>query len=526
MRTLVRPGARVAALPACAGSRSISQAGQVIDVADDKQTQELEQLRLRVAELESELSATQSVQAEPHAARGGGRWRAITSAIAITLACVLAPLSVVSVWASNQVSDTNRYVETVAPLAKDPAIQKAVADRVTQEVFAYVNLDSLTSDTVTALTQRGLPPRAVAALQALRVPIRNGLENFTRDQIDKIVASPQFATVWEQANRAAHTELVNLLSGKQGGAVSAQNGEVTLNLGPIIAQVKQRLVASGYTVANNIPTVNKTIVLVRSDSITRAQGAYRLLNALGNWLPVIALLLLGVGVYLARDHRRAVLRGSLGVVGSMLVLGVLLAVARPLYLNAVPPDVLPREAAGVVFDTLVRFLRTGLRTTAVLFLVIALGAFFTGPTPAAVRTRSTLTRGIGSVRGGAESRGLSTGPVGTWTYAHKRLLNAGVVIVGGLVLTFWSRPTIGVVLWTAVGVLLAIGIVEFVGRPPAPQAAVAEAGSAPVPRQREHGAADTAPVSPAVTVSAKDAGETEAGGVEETPAPAGPAPHR
>ena len=497
------------------------------DVVDQDQTQELEQLRRRVAELEAELGTTRTGEAEPHPVRSGGRWRAVTAAVAIVLACVLAPLSVVAVWASSQVSDTNRYVETVAPLAKDPAVQKAVADRVTTEVLTYVNLDSLTSDTVTALTQQGLPPRAVAALQALRVPIRNGLENFTRDQIDKIVASPQFATVWEQANRVAHTELVNLLSGKQGGAVSAQNGEVTLNLGPIVAQVKQRLVASGYTVANNIPTVNKTIVLVRSDSVTRAQGAYRLLNALGSWLPVIALVLLALGVYLARDHRRAVLRGSLGVVGSMLVLGVALAVARPLYLGAVPPDVLPREAAGNVFDTLVRFLRTGLRTTAVLFLVIAIGAFFTGPSVTAVRTRTALTHGVGFVRGGAESAGLSTGPVGTWTYAHRRLLNAAVVVLGGLVVTFWSRPTIAVILWTAVGVLLAVGIIALVGRPPT--AAVAPTTPGPVPRQRGGTEPVATPASepasePVVVPTGQDLGDGGGAGHREPAAPGGPPP--
>src|SRR5689334_14610829 len=128
MRTSAGPGVRVAALPACAGSRPISQAEQVSDVADEKQTEELEQLRRRVAELEAELSATRSGEAEPHPARQAGRWRAVTAAIAITLACVLASLSVVAVWANSQVSDTNRYVETVAPLAKDPAVQKAVAD--------------------------------------------------------------------------------------------------------------------------------------------------------------------------------------------------------------------------------------------------------------------------------------------------------------------------------------------------------------------------------------------------------------
>ncbi len=45
----------------------------------------------------------------------------------ITLACVLAPLGVVSVWASAELSNTDAYIETVAPLAHDPAVQKAIS---------------------------------------------------------------------------------------------------------------------------------------------------------------------------------------------------------------------------------------------------------------------------------------------------------------------------------------------------------------------------------------------------------------
>ena len=65
--------------------------------------------------------------------------------------------------------------------------------------------------------------------------------------------------------------------------------------------------------------------------------------------------MLAGGVFLARDRRRALLRGSLGVVAAMLVLGLVLAVGRVMYLSAVPPDVLPEAAAATVFDTFVRF---------------------------------------------------------------------------------------------------------------------------------------------------------------------------
>jgi hypothetical protein len=445
-------------------------------------TGEVERLRQRVAQLERELAAAAqpSAPAARETAERSARWRAVTAAVLITLSCALAPLSVAAVWASRQVSDTDRYVETVAPLANDPAVQSTIADAATRAIFSYINVPAITTETLNAISQQGLPPRVAANLQALKGPIVNGVESFTRSEVGKVVASPQFATVWKQANQTTHTELVSLLEGKQGGAVSAQNDAVTLNLAPIIAQVKQRLVADGYTIANNIPAVNTSIVLVRSDAVTKAQGLYRLLNALGVWLPVIALLLFATGVYVAGSHRRALLLGSLGVAGAMLTLGVALAIARPLYLNALPPEVISREAGGQIFDTLVRFLRYGLRAVAVLALVVAIGAFFTGPSETAVRTRAALTKGIGALRGNAESAGLSTGRFGAWTFAHKRILRVAAIVAGALVLTFWSQPTVTVIVVTAAVVLIAIGVIEFLGRPPAVPVIVGDRGpSAP-----------------------------------------------
>jgi hypothetical protein len=142
-------------------------------------------------------------------------------------------------------------------------------------------------------------------------------------------------------------------------------------------------------------------------------------------------------------------------------------------------NVLTEQAAGDVFDTLVRFLRTSIRALAVLGLVVALGAFLTGPSTASVRTRGALEGGIGSLRGGAEAAGWQTGRVGTWTYAHKRALRITAVIAGGLVLMFWTSPTAWVVVVTALVVLLVMAVIEFLAQPPATPAAVPAAGPAP-----------------------------------------------
>ena len=429
---------------------------------------ELERLRARVAELEAELEIKGARAPSREDARRSPWW-AVSSAILLSLACLLAPLSVAAVWASTQISDTDRYVQTVAPLADDPAVQQAIANDVTQAVLEYIDIESLTTELLTALGQQeNVPPRLGALLPGLAAPISNGVESFTRDQVGGFVASPQFAVLWEQVNRVAHQQIVTLLEGGGGGAVSAQGDQITLNLGPVITAVKERLVARGFSVASRIPAIDRSFVLVQSGSISDAQAYYRLLNTLGTWLPVVALALFAGGVFLARDRRRALLRGALGFVAGMIVLGLGLAIGRAFYLSAVPPDLLPREAAETIFDTLVRFLRSGLRAVAVLGLVVALAAFVTGPSSAAVRTRGFFEHGIGSMRGGAEAAGLNTGRVGSWIYAHKRALRIAVLIAAGVVLVFWTRPTAAVVLVIALLCLLVLGLIEFLGRPPVP----------------------------------------------------------
>ena len=42
------------------------------------------------------------------------------------------------------------------------------------------------------------------------------------------------------------------------------------------------------------------------------------------------------------------------------------------------------------------------------------------------------------------------------------------LIAAGLVLVFWTQPTAGVVLLTAFLCLLALGVIEFLARPPEP----------------------------------------------------------
>jgi hypothetical protein len=116
--------------------------------------------------------------------------------------------------------------------------------------------------------------------------------------------------------------------------------------------------------------------------------------------------------------------------------------------------VLPHDAAAVAYDTIVRFMRLGLRTILMLALVVAAGAFLTGGSVTAVRTRQGLAGAIAWLQGSAEHAGLRTRPVGVWG-ANKRALRIGAVTLSCPALVFWGRPTGKVVL----GLILALLVV-------------------------------------------------------------------
>jgi len=180
-------------------------------------------------------------------------------------------------------------------------------------------------------------------------------------------------------------------------------------------------------------------------------------------LPLLVLVLLAAGVYVARSHRRALIGAALGLSASMLLLGIALTIARSIYLNSVPQSTLPSDAAAALYDTLIRFIRQGLRVILVVGLVIAVAAFFVGPSAAAVRSRRAVTSGIDWVRTRGEHAGVRTGPVGEWTGAHKTILRVAAVALVGVIFVFWGQPSVAVVIWLVVLLLVLLGLIELIG---------------------------------------------------------------
>ena len=189
------------------------------------------------------------------------------------------------------------------------------------------------------------------------------------------------------------------------------------------------------------PIVNATFPLFEAPNLAKAQQGYRLLTTLRWVLPLLTIALFVAGVWVARGRRRALLGAALGLSGAMLVLGAALLIARSIYLNSVPRRCCRADAAAAAYDTLIRFLRDGLRVLFVVGLVIAAGAFFTGPAAAAVRTRHAVTSGSAGCAPAATGPGCAQAPSAPGRFEHKTLLRIAAVGVVALIFLFWGQPT-------------------------------------------------------------------------------------
>ncbi len=393
--------------------------------------------------------------------------RAVASAVLIVLTCVLVPVALLATWVHDIVLDTDRYVATVDPLATDPAIQDAAVHRITDAVGARVDGQRAAADIASWLQSQGLPPRAADAVRGLGPQLDAAVNQAVTKTATRVVRSDAFATVWNTANRAAHNAVVHALTGQGRGAVGVSDGTVTLDVGTAVDRVKQELVNAGLKPADKIPQVNKQLVLFHSDELAKFRKAAHLLDVVGNWFPVLVVVLGAAGVFLARRRRRALARTALGAALACLVVAIALAVARHYYLGHLPPQVQSKAAAAAVFDTLVHFLRISLRTAVVLGVVIALGAYFVGPGRLPVAVRGASDHTADSAARWAAAHHISTGRVGGWALAYRRIITLVVLLIIALVFALWNHPTVLTVLLLVLvllGVLAVLALLAASGR--------------------------------------------------------------
>ncbi|SOC86903.1 hypothetical protein SAMN05660766_0567 [Curtobacterium sp. 314Chir4.1] len=431
---------------------------------DPQDEAELAALRAENERLRAALHAGSDVADEQRRPRGLG-W-VIPSAALIVIGAILAPAAVITTWASRELTSTDAFVQTFSPLARDEAVQSFIAAQTIDAVDEHVDVAELTDTVFDGVRDLDLPPRAAQALTALQAPATAGVEDLIHQTVHRFVASDAFATLWEGLLRTGHTQMVSSLSGDQDAAVAiAADGAIGVQLGPIVAEVKDRLVDRGITFADRIPDINRTIVIATSDAAVRAQTAYTLVQVASTWLPWVAVAFIAGGVLLARRRARALALAAVGVAIAMLVTILGLGFGRVATVRALAPELMPRGAARAIYDTVVAFVLSASVAVTVLALAVAVVAWFAGSSRPATRFRSGWNRLAGGLRDRAEAHGVTTGRFGSEVYRFRAVLRTLIALGGAAIIALHRPLEPGLIVWTLVGSLIAVGVVELVARP-------------------------------------------------------------
>ncbi len=401
------------------------------------------------------------------------RARRALSAILIVLALVLTPVAITASWATTQLARTDAFVAQLAPLATHPAIRAFLIDEVSTALAESIDLEQAAGDVIAGLLGLDLPPRAARALGGLQGPAVEAAKGIIRNGVAQAVESDAFASAWESGLRVAHRQVIGALAGDGGTALNiASNGELTLDLGPIVAEVRTRLLDQGVSFAAGIPPIEAKLLLASSDQLAAASLGYSVLNGLGAWLPVLVLGLLGAGVALARRRARAGLTAGVWLAVVSLTFGVALWATQLAVVAALSPNPVPRDVAVVLVSALTVGLRQPVQLAVTLGVVIALAGYLSGPFRGAATLRELTANGMAAVRAVAERNGLSTGRFGV-ALNRWRMLWLTLVPFVALVFLAFLRPLSGAVL--AGVVLIAVVLLlllQLLSRPDVVGAAV------------------------------------------------------
>jgi len=399
-------------------------------------------------------ASTESTPTTPKRAR----WRTVLAWVLLVVGLVLTPVTVSAIWVRNALLDTDHYVETMAPLARNESIQVALATRITNEIFADQRVQDAIAEQL---------PDPISFLAA---PASEALRQTTYNITLKVTQSPQFAKLWDQANRLAHASVERVLTGSGNIKIETKNGQIVLDLTPIYAKVAESLDQTSLGITNRLPfsALNKTFVIADISTIQGAQTATRILDATADVLPWLVVALLVGSIVAAKDRRRGALRVGIGLLLVTLGFAALLALGRAAYVDAVAqPGQISIDANRAVYDISLRFLRLGNRTVMAIGLVVAIAAALAGASRAALAVRGAFTRVSDRAAAEGEQRGVLGGPASAFVARNLLLLEMSVVVFAFLVLSFVSTPSPMTVLWLTLGTLaivIALLVVARAGR--------------------------------------------------------------
>ncbi|HVO53338.1 MAG TPA: hypothetical protein VMT37_02890 [Solirubrobacterales bacterium] len=301
--------------------------------------------------------------------KGHPRW----ALALVVLGTILTFAAIFSIWVNRQALNTDNWVDTSTRLIQNEEVRDQLANYLATQLFAHAD--------VSGELEEALPPR----LAPLASAAAGGLEQLAPQVAERLFATPKFQELWEAANRKAHESLLKVLNGGS-SAVSTENGEVKLQLEPVLEEIGEGS-GLGEALVSKLPPEAGEITILKSNELSLAQEVAKILRKLPIALTLAALLCFGFAVFLS-PRRRETLRavGLAFMIAGLLSLG-LRGFAGTYVVGGLSKTTSVEPAVEAVWSISTSELVTIATSAFVFGLLVVIAAVLAGPSKAAASIR-------------------------------------------------------------------------------------------------------------------------------------------
>ena len=348
--------------------------------------QHIATLEATVARLETKIEKQQAGDTQVRQGAILQFFRRFAIWLLVILCALSLTLSTGALWVKRNIVNTDVWVEKTSQLLEDPAIRTQISSSISQQIFTQVDVEGYISSV--------LPEQ----INGLSTPLTNSLQSAVTSNIDKGLQTEAFQDFWANANRSAHEGI--MLSVENGGAVTPEikannlmyidQSNLVLNLKPVFANVKERLVSNGLTFLNNLSgeRIQGQVTLATLSNMPMVLASINFINQAAFILPILAVLF-GIGaVALSVGKRRTLM--AIGWLTAFMMVAIVQLVTFAQYPLMGALETTNTAAAGTAFGILTDDLVLICRTILIIALLLIVAAFLSGPSRPAAYLKSLL----------------------------------------------------------------------------------------------------------------------------------------
>ena len=406
-----------------------------------KSLTKLEKENLKLKE-ENEKLAKKVKASESDSKNQSGPGRRIAIVALVLFSAFLLLLGNIFFWAGRTVTNTDQYVETIAPLVEDPTIQKAIATYATDQIFQNVDVEPILAES--------LPPKAAFLAPTLSTQ----LQNYTGKVLLKVVESDKFQKVWIDTNRDSHERLIRVATNYE--------GDGTISINDVYQALSKELASTNlsFLAGKQIPSKVGNITIVKVEYLP---AFHNLVTNINTWRTIALVLFIVTSagaIYISRHRRQTAV--ALGLLFATAMFATLLALRIGRETVVAGVDSQYQSAVSNAYQIIVNQLVVQSWVIMAAGILIALIAWITGSTKSAQAISSRISKLLsGNVHKALISKENS---FTLWVGQYKTLLQWGSVVLLGLIMLFSTLTATKLIVFVVL-ILLCYAVVEILAAP-------------------------------------------------------------